>query len=235
MGALLDPVVDRLTILSGAAVCWHFELLPRWALAVLVARELVMLLMAQYAVRHGQDLEINWYGRIAVFPIMGAIFWAMVVESVVWDVMLITGVALAVIATIAYARTGLRRAGCNRTFNPWLSERSARPIIDASSDRNERTTTQREEGLWTEDTTPNIGSMSDEELKELIDKLTSEEQEVSYRRRILHGQIDILRAELVNRLRDHTPDGESLIKGDDVERLSEILAGKHEAPTKPPS
>jgi cardiolipin synthase (CMP-forming) len=108
MGALLDPIVDRLTIVSGAAVCWHFELLPRWALAVLVARELVMVLLAQYAVRHGQDLEINWYGRIAVFPIMGAIFWAMVVESVVWDVMLIAGVALSVVATVAYARAGLR-------------------------------------------------------------------------------------------------------------------------------
>ena len=47
MGALLDPIVDRLTILSGAVVCWHFELLPRWALAVLVARELVTLVLAQ--------------------------------------------------------------------------------------------------------------------------------------------------------------------------------------------
>jgi hypothetical protein len=76
--------------------------------------------------------------------------------------------------------------------------------------------------------------MSDQELKELIDQLTSEEHEVSYRRRILHGKIDILRAELVNRLRDHREEGETLIKGDDVERLSEILAGKHEAPPKPP-
>ncbi|MDP9189064.1 MAG: hypothetical protein M3O25_07430 [Actinomycetota bacterium] len=86
-----------------------------------------------------------------------------------------------------------------------------------------------------EETTPNISSMNDEELRELIDKLTSEEQEVSYRRRILHGQIDLLRAELVNRLRDDQPDAGSLIKGDDVERLSEILAGKTEPPTKPPS
>jgi cardiolipin synthase len=108
MGALLDPIVDRLTILSGAAICWHFELLPRWALAVLAAREVVTLVLAQFAVRHGQALEINWFGRISVFPIMGAIFWAMVVESVVWNVMLIAGVALAVLATIAYARTGLR-------------------------------------------------------------------------------------------------------------------------------
>jgi hypothetical protein len=86
-----------------------------------------------------------------------------------------------------------------------------------------------------EDTTPNISSMSDEELRELIDKLTSEEQEVSYKRRILHGQIDLLRAELVNRLRDDRPEGDSLIKGDDVERLSEILAGKTEPPPKPPT
>jgi hypothetical protein len=86
-----------------------------------------------------------------------------------------------------------------------------------------------------DETFPDIGSMSDEELKELIDNLTAEEQEVSYRRRILHGQIDILRAELVNRLRENRPEGGTLIKGDDVQRLSEILAGHSEPPTKPPT
>jgi hypothetical protein len=86
-----------------------------------------------------------------------------------------------------------------------------------------------------EETFPDIGAMDDPELKELIDKLTAEEQEVSYRRRILHGQIDILRAELVNRLRENRPEGETLIKGDDVERLSEILSGRGESPTKPPN
>jgi cardiolipin synthase (CMP-forming) len=108
MGALLDPVVDRLTILSGAVVCWHFELLPRWALAILAAREVITLVLAQVALRRGQPLEINWFGRLAVFPIMGSIFLAMVVESVAWDVMLIAGVALAVLGTVAYVRTGLR-------------------------------------------------------------------------------------------------------------------------------
>lgn len=108
MGALLDPIVDRLTILSGAAVCWHFELLPRWALAVLAARELITLVLAQIALRRGQPLEINWFGRIAVFPIMGAIFWAMVFRSVVWDVLLIAGVALAAFATVVYVRDGFR-------------------------------------------------------------------------------------------------------------------------------
>jgi hypothetical protein len=86
-----------------------------------------------------------------------------------------------------------------------------------------------------QDTFPDIGSMGDEELKELIEKLTGEEQEVSYRRRILHGQIDILRAELVNRLKENRPEGETLIKGDDVQRLSEILSGRSDPPSKPPT
>jgi len=108
MGALLDPVVDRLTILSGAVVCWNFELLPRWALAILAAREVITLVLAELALRRGQALEINWFGRLAVFPIMGSIFWAMVVESVAWELMLIAGVALAVLSTVIYVRTGLR-------------------------------------------------------------------------------------------------------------------------------
>jgi hypothetical protein len=88
-----------------------------------------------------------------------------------------------------------------------------------------------------QDTFPDIGAMSDEELKELIERLTSEEQEISYKRRILHGQIDILRAELVNRLREHREEGQPgpVIKGDDVARLTEILAGRSEAPIKPPN
>jgi hypothetical protein len=94
---------------------------------------------------------------------------------------------------------------------------------------------KRTEDHVEEGTTPNISSMSDQELRDLIDKLTAEEHDVSYRRRILHGQIDLLRAELVNRLRDDRPDAGSLIRGDDVEKLSQILAGKAEPPTKPPS
>jgi hypothetical protein len=86
-----------------------------------------------------------------------------------------------------------------------------------------------------EEAFPDIGSMSDQELKELIDKLTAEEQEVSYRRRILHGQIDILSAELVSRLRENRPEGGTLIKGDDVQRLGEILAGRIGPPTTPPT
>jgi len=77
-----------------------------------------------------------------------------------------------------------------------------------------------------EDTFPDLGSLSDEELKDLIDKLTGEENEISYKRRVLHGKIDILRAELVNRLRHKRESGDSLISGDDVAQLTDILAGK---------
>jgi hypothetical protein len=82
-----------------------------------------------------------------------------------------------------------------------------------------------------EDTFPDLGSLSDKELKALIEKLTDEEQEVSYRRRVLHGKIDILRAELVNRLRHKRERGDSLISGDDVRQLTEILAGKAARPS----
>jgi hypothetical protein len=77
-----------------------------------------------------------------------------------------------------------------------------------------------------EDSFPDLGSLSDPELKELIQKLTEEEEKVSYTRRILHGKIDILRAELVNRLRKKHEQGEAVITGADVQQLTDILAGK---------
>ena len=68
-GALLDPVVDRLLVISGVVVCWRFELLPRWALAVLVAREVFMLVAGRAALRRGVVLQINWWGRWSVWPL----------------------------------------------------------------------------------------------------------------------------------------------------------------------
>jgi hypothetical protein len=79
-----------------------------------------------------------------------------------------------------------------------------------------------------DDTFPDVGSMSDEELKSMIESLKDEERDVSYRRRLLHGKIDILRAELVNRLRKKHEGGEDVITGDDVRRLTDILAGRTE-------
>ena len=76
------------------------------------------------------------------------------------------------------------------------------------------------------ETFPDLGSLSDQELKDLIRQLSEEEQEVSYRRRILHGKIDILRAELVNRLRKSREAGEDIISGADVQKLTDILSGR---------
>ncbi len=76
------------------------------------------------------------------------------------------------------------------------------------------------------DTFPDLGALDDQELKDMIRQLTGEEQEVSYQRRILHGKIDILRAELVNRLRKKREEGESAISGADVQQLTDILSGK---------
>jgi hypothetical protein len=76
---------------------------------------------------------------------------------------------------------------------------------------------------------PDLGSLSDADLKSLIDDYTREEQEVSYQRRILHGKIDILRAELVARLQK--TQGKSVLDQVDVESLTEILAGKAAPPT----
>jgi len=75
---------------------------------------------------------------------------------------------------------------------------------------------------------PDLGSLSDSDLKSLIDELEGQEREVSYQRRLLHGKIDILRAELVARLQ--TSGGRSVLDQVDVDRLTEILTGKASPP-----
>jgi hypothetical protein len=77
---------------------------------------------------------------------------------------------------------------------------------------------------------PDLSSTSDDDLKKLIDDLTEEEQEISYRRRLLHGKIDILRAELVARLQKSG--GKSVLEQVDVDGLARILAGKTSPPTE---
>lgn len=111
MGALLDPIIDRLTILAGIVVCWKFELLPRWALAVLAARELVTLVLAQLALRRGVDLEINWVGRMSVWLTMGGIFLALVTSAWVAVALFLIGLAGSLLASALYLKSGLEEAG----------------------------------------------------------------------------------------------------------------------------
>jgi cardiolipin synthase len=107
LGALMDPVTDRLLVISGVVVCWRFELLPHWALAVLVARELAMLALGRYGLTHGVELRINWPGRLAVAPVMGSFFFAMVGLGGLGEALLYVGLTLALTASAMYVRTGL--------------------------------------------------------------------------------------------------------------------------------
>jgi len=91
------------------------------------------------------------------------------------------------------------------------------PLADTEAEHVPATTTEP---------FPDLGALTDLELKELIRKLTDEEREISYQRRILHGKIDILRAELVNRMRTQREEGQATITGEDIEQLTEILSGK---------
>ena len=108
LGALLDPLTDRLLVLTGAIVAWKFELLPRWTLAVLAARELFMLVLTQVALRSGMDLKVNMLGRWAVWPVMFALAVAFCVESWVSDALIYLGLAMTLAATVLYVQDGLR-------------------------------------------------------------------------------------------------------------------------------
>jgi CDP-diacylglycerol--glycerol-3-phosphate 3-phosphatidyltransferase len=106
-GALLDPVVDRMLVVSGLIICWKFETLPRWGIALLVARELYLLLAGQLALRRGFELKINWWGRWGVWPTMSAIFFAMVGLDTVAHVLFYIGLALSMMAAVVYTRDAL--------------------------------------------------------------------------------------------------------------------------------
>jgi CDP-diacylglycerol--glycerol-3-phosphate 3-phosphatidyltransferase len=108
LGALLDPLVDRLLVISGAIVAWDFELLPRWTLAVLAARELFMLVLTQVALRQGMDLKVNMLGRWAVWPVMSALAVAFIWETWVSDALMYLGLAMTLAATVLYVQDGLR-------------------------------------------------------------------------------------------------------------------------------
>jgi cardiolipin synthase len=110
LGALLDPIIDRLLVVSGMVVCWNFSLLPRWAIAVVVARELFMLGLSRYGLSRGVEITINWAGRVGVAPTMGAPFFAMAGVHWLALIMLYVGLGLALLASALYIRNGLRQA-----------------------------------------------------------------------------------------------------------------------------
>jgi phosphatidylglycerophosphate synthase len=111
LGALMDPLIDRLVVICGVIDAWKFELLPRWGLAVLIARELLMVVIVAGGLRLGLDLHINWIGRIAVWPTMSAIGSALFGWDGVDEVFLYAGLAGSFAATAQYVRDGVRELG----------------------------------------------------------------------------------------------------------------------------
>ena len=186
-----------------------------------------MLALSRYGLSRGVELKINWPGRLGVAPTMGA--------PVLCDGR----------CPLAGARDALRRDGACAHGHRALSFGMGRATGQARGRRAQTlklSLTLRPAGVYSPprqyrlrqdegvslrmDTFPDLGSLTDQELKDLIKQLTDEEMEISYRRRILHGKIDILRAELVNRLRKKDESGELVISGADVQQLTDILAGR---------
>jgi cardiolipin synthase len=98
-------------------VCWHFNLLPHWAIAIVIARELFMLAASRYALSQGVEIQINWPGRLGVAPIAGAPFFAMAGVHWLALILLYIGMALGLISAFLYVRRGAReiRARKERT------------------------------------------------------------------------------------------------------------------------
>ena len=115
LGTIIDPFVDRLLVVAGMVACWSYELLPRWAIAILIARELFMLVVARYGLRHGVDLAINWPGRLGVWPVLGAPFWAIIGVHWLALVMLYAGLVLTLWSTALYVRSGQRQLHLQRS------------------------------------------------------------------------------------------------------------------------
>jgi phosphatidylglycerophosphate synthase len=107
LGMLLDPLTDRLLAIAGVVVCWHYDLLPRWALALLLAREASIIVLARIGMGRGVDVRVNWPGRLSVAPLMGGIFFAMLGLGTLGEVLFLVGLALSLAATALYVRAGL--------------------------------------------------------------------------------------------------------------------------------
>jgi CDP-diacylglycerol--glycerol-3-phosphate 3-phosphatidyltransferase len=115
LGTIIDPFVDRLLVVAGMVACWSYELLPRWAIAILIARELLMLVLARYGMRHGIDVPINWPGRIGIWWVLAAPFWAIIDVHVLALVGLYVGLALTLWSTALYLRDGLAQLRMQRS------------------------------------------------------------------------------------------------------------------------
>jgi cardiolipin synthase len=93
-----------LLVLCGVVACWYHDLLPRWALAILVARELFMLVAGRYAMRRGVEIRVNMVGRLAIWPVLSALESAFCGLETLSTVLFYIGLAMTLVATAMYVR-----------------------------------------------------------------------------------------------------------------------------------
>jgi cardiolipin synthase len=108
LGALMDPVIDRALVLSGVVVTYHFQLLPRWALIVLAAREVFVFALARYGLSRGVDIHVNWLGRLGVWPIMSALFFPITGLETLGEILLYVGLGFVLLSAVQYAGDAIR-------------------------------------------------------------------------------------------------------------------------------
>ncbi len=107
LGAIVDPLVDRFLVVSGLAVCFYFDTLPRWAIVILMARELFMLALARFGMKRGLELRINWFGRIGIWWTLAAPGWALADVRFLALLGLYVGLVLTLASTAQYVRDGV--------------------------------------------------------------------------------------------------------------------------------
>jgi len=115
LGSMLDPVVDRLFVIAGVVVCWQFDLMWRPLLLLIVARELLMLIVGPFLLRRGARIEVNWWGRWGVWPVMGGIFLALCGLWTVSSVLVAVGVVLLYVASAMYLVSARRQIAESKT------------------------------------------------------------------------------------------------------------------------
>lgn len=105
LGALLDPLVDRLLVIAASIVILEFELLPVYMTVAVLAREVIMLLLALTALRVGLEIKVNWIGRLAVWPLMLGGFVTFCADTMVAEVLFAIGIAGSYAASYLYVKS----------------------------------------------------------------------------------------------------------------------------------
>ena len=115
LGSMLDPVVDRLFVIAGVVVCWEFDLLWRPLLALIVLREVAMLVVGPFLLRKGARIEVNWWGRWGVWPAMAGIFLALCGLWNIASILVAVGVVLLYVASAMYVVSARRQIAESKT------------------------------------------------------------------------------------------------------------------------